>query len=272
MARPISGREQRRHDTGRRPGERHRHALALENGRGIGAEAEEGGGRERRIAGHAADEVPGQREHGIHRKRWCRAAAHSCRRRAAAARAAATPTSRIAPVPHSKPRRPSRPVGRTARMTMSSANDTVIAYSGPSQSAEKLSIRPSSDAADHGAGHAAQPAQHADHEGLAEEERAVERRDRIDDAEQAAGGTRHERADPEGDGVHAHHVDAHQRGGLAIHAHGDDGAADPAERAAADRAAGSAASASTMTATRSSGRNTGPSSSEPSGGSSTTLR
>src|SRR5262249_5462733 len=47
------------------------------------------------------------------------------------------------PVLHSKPRLPNRPDGRTTRMRMSSANDTVTAYSGPNHSAEKLSIRPS---------------------------------------------------------------------------------------------------------------------------------
>ena len=41
-----------------------------------------------------------------------------------------------------------------------------------------------------------------------------------------AGGARHQRADAEGDGIDAVDLDAHQRRRRAVHAHGDDGAAD----------------------------------------------
>ena len=49
------------------PRQHHRHAGALRQRAGIAAEPEEGRGRERRIAGEAADEVPGQGEAGVHR-------------------------------------------------------------------------------------------------------------------------------------------------------------------------------------------------------------
>ena len=84
------------------------------------------------------------------------------------------------------------------------------------------------DAADDRAGHAAKPAQHADHEGFAEEAPAVERRNGKDDAQQRPGRARHRRADAEGDRVDALDVDTHHRRRLAVHAHRDNGAANPA--------------------------------------------
>ena len=57
---------------------------------------------------------------------------------------------------------------------------------------------------------------------------AIERRDREDDAKQRAGRASHQRADTEGDGVDALDVNSHEGSRVTVHAHGDDGAADPA--------------------------------------------
>ncbi len=78
--------------------------------------------------------------------------------------------------------------------------------------------------ADHRARHAAEATQNADHEGLAEKQRAIQRRNGKDDAKQRAGRARHERADGEGDRIDVLDVDAHQRRRLAVHADRDNGA------------------------------------------------
>src|SRR5262249_24356242 len=88
-------------------------------------------------------------------------------------------------------------------------------------------------AADHHAGHAAQSAETADPEGLARGGLGGFGRDRKHDAEQAAGGARHGGTQPEGDGINAADLDAHQLRRLAVHAHGDDCA--PDARAAQQR-------------------------------------
>src|SRR5262249_56447642 len=123
-------REGRRPRPGGRPGGGRGNALAFENARRIGAEAEERRGCERRIAGQPADEIPRQRQHRVHGEDGA-----ETQRIVSAEQEQAGDDQRAdgedEPVLHSKPRLPNRPEGRTARMRISSANDTVTAYSGP---------------------------------------------------------------------------------------------------------------------------------------------
>jgi hypothetical protein len=58
--------EGERRRAGRRPGREHEDAGRLQDPGRIGAEAEEGGRREGRIAREAADDVPGLRQHRVH--------------------------------------------------------------------------------------------------------------------------------------------------------------------------------------------------------------
>ena len=222
-------RERADEQRGDAPGQHHRHACPLRQRAGIAAEPEERRGRERRIAGEAADEIPRQRQRREHRDRDRQA-------------------DDVVARPQRRRRQQRAPRGRTGR-TAAGASSLVALDAGQAgrpdheqhqhqQEADRQRmLRPEElagealddaehDAADQRARHAAEAADDADHERLAEIRAAEIGGDRIHHREDRAGGARHQRADAEGDGVDAIDPDAHQRGRRAVHAHGDDRAAD----------------------------------------------